>query len=173
MKFAKYVILASALLVSHSSFAGECQEYVMKRFGEIRANAVEAYPQHAKTLASLSSKFIGKRDFYGKADVLSFHIEFSVDICELPQVNQDRVVAHEIGHVISWLVHPSMRKEATSKIYFLTEHQHEIIADGFGARILENSLNHEIVNMSEKKCIETQEKYFCDVQVNWLYATTH
>lgn len=170
-----FKIIALAALVFSGQAKADCQEYVLNRFVEVRENAVKMNdPTLSEEIKKIKASFVeGGQTFYGQYQLKGNHVEFPTDLCELPVEFQNRVIAHEIGHAVAFMIYPELKKEVFSDLRVYNEDVHERMADQFGSRLLENDLNHKIIDEASKQCTATKKLYFCDIEVNWAYALTH
>jgi hypothetical protein len=151
--------------VCGQSFASECEE----DFARFKQTATNTLPANLRAEIAPMTLEIGEFDDRLHADGASqssnLHIKVS---CKADPETNAAVIAHEIGHVVTFILHPGMRRDVTTGYKAISYSVQERSANEFAAKIFtqSNKSSAPYLKILDELCTQRNE-YFCERAKAW------
>ncbi len=164
----KTILALLAALITTTAQA-DCGADVATKFEQLRAVAVDNYPQAAALLANTTAAVgVAPNGANAITTISRGGARMIIDRSTCGGPEAAAVIAHELGHVAAWVLLAPQRAKFAD---FDEEHQ----ANYYGAKLLTQTERGELMAYLNVECKAERghDTYWCDRAASWEYSFTH
>lgn len=161
------LVMAFAVALAAGSAKANCATDAGAQFEALREQAIKTYADSAQDLRRATFQVGTSPDGSNAVTLMDrkqTKIIFDTASCGYPEVHRKTIIAHELGHIVSW-------GSDKFKITFSLSYNVEQAANNYGARLLQESDRASLIVYLSAECsTETGDTYWCDRMASWKSA---